>query len=388
MKLSQAQPISSLEELRAHLQYAIGIELTTIPAYLCALYSIEEGENTAAVETIQSVVLEEMLHMALAANVLNAIGGAPSTGPVDGDGPSPIPVYPTKVPFIARIPEIHLARFAPETIDTFIAIELPGGEGDGTGDGYDSIGTFYEAIERGLRDLCTEKVFAEARETRKGCQLLPRHYYGGAGRLTEVKDLDSALEAIDEIVREGEGAPEEILGRAINEQVSGDVVEMEMTGVPPAYSVDDLDRLPFGWKMYSHYARFKEIREGRRYFPTQLVGDRPQGDILPIDWSAVLPMVTDPKAGDFEKTAAHEPMAACNETYTKLVDMLYASFNGDPDLLERAVHVMYELKYQATALMHVPSPLDPKMTLGPAFEYRPGAASAAATKASEARSLR
>ena len=26
--------------------------------------------------------------------------------------------------------------------------------------------------------------------------------------------------------------------------------------------------------------------------------------------------------------------------------------------------------------MHVPSPLDPKMTLGPAFEYRPGAARA------------
>lgn len=373
MKLTQTRPIASLEELRAHLQYAIGIELTTIPAYLCALYSIQEGENTAAVETIQSVVLEEMLHMALAANVLNAIGGIPSTGPVDGVGPSPVPVYPTKVPFIARIPEIHLARFAPATLDVFIAIELPGGADvpseDEGGDDYDSIGAFYGAIETGLRELATEKVFAEARRTRAGCQLLPEHYYGGAGRLIEVGDLESALAAIDEIVREGEGAPEEILSQTIADHVTPDVTAVELTGVPVAYSVDDLDRLPFDWKMYSHYARFKEIRAGRHYLPTQLVSEQPAGDILPIDWSAVLPMATDPSSAAFEGTPAHALMTSCNRTYTKLVDMLYASFNGAPETLATAVHVMYQLKYEATALMNVPSPLDPATTLGPPFEY-------------------
>ena len=33
-----------------------------------------------AAELIESVVMEEMLHMVLAANVLNAIGGTPSIG--------------------------------------------------------------------------------------------------------------------------------------------------------------------------------------------------------------------------------------------------------------------------------------------------------------------
>jgi hypothetical protein len=30
---------------------------------------------------------------------------------------------------------------------------------------------------------------------------------------------------------------------------------------------------------------------------------------------------------------------------------------------------MYQLKYQATSLLNMPSPLEPDRTLGPAFEY-------------------
>ena len=62
--------------------------------------------------------------MALAANVLNAIGGAPSTGPV-GDGPSPVPVYPAKVPYIDGMPEIRPAGLLPGALDEFIEIERP-----------------------------------------------------------------------------------------------------------------------------------------------------------------------------------------------------------------------------------------------------------------------
>ena len=123
--------IITLDDLRDHLQYAIGLELTTIPAYLCALYTIPPGANTAACEVIQSVVLEEMLHMALAANILNAIGGAPATGPVAG-GPSPVPVYPATVPFIDALPVIRLRAFSPAAIDEFIAIERPAQEEKGT----------------------------------------------------------------------------------------------------------------------------------------------------------------------------------------------------------------------------------------------------------------
>ena len=64
--------------LRDALQHALMLEHATIPAYLCALYSIEDGTNVEAAEIIRSVVMEEMLHMVLVANVLNAVGGEPS----------------------------------------------------------------------------------------------------------------------------------------------------------------------------------------------------------------------------------------------------------------------------------------------------------------------
>ena len=69
--------IRTVEDLREHLQWAIELEHSTLPPYLTALYSIKDGHNAEAAEVIQSVFLEEMLHMTLAANILNAVGGAP-----------------------------------------------------------------------------------------------------------------------------------------------------------------------------------------------------------------------------------------------------------------------------------------------------------------------
>ena len=74
-KLSVEKP----KDLIDLLQTAIEVEHSTIPAYLCALYSIKDGTNQEAAQIIKSVVLEEMLHMILAANVLNAIGGHPAS---------------------------------------------------------------------------------------------------------------------------------------------------------------------------------------------------------------------------------------------------------------------------------------------------------------------
>ena len=55
------------------LQEAIKVEHGTIPLYLTNLYSINNQSSFAAM-AMKSVVMEEMLHMVHAANVLNAIG--------------------------------------------------------------------------------------------------------------------------------------------------------------------------------------------------------------------------------------------------------------------------------------------------------------------------
>ena len=63
--------IDDVQSLQAHLQCAIELEHATLPPYLCALYSLDRDRNPVAFEVLLSVFVEEMLHITLAANVLN-----------------------------------------------------------------------------------------------------------------------------------------------------------------------------------------------------------------------------------------------------------------------------------------------------------------------------
>jgi rubrerythrin len=194
--------LTSVEALREHLQWAVSLELSTIPAYLCAYYSIKDPRSAAA-RIILGVALEEMLHLMLASNVLNAVGGEPS---VTGDA---APAYPTFMAHhAAGGPFIQLQRASRDLIaNVFMQIEQPH---TGRrlaelheGDTYETIGQFYEAIEEGLI-LCSAlgNIFTgdERRQQTKA-------YFGaGGGRLIAVADLESSLRAIREIVAQGEGA--------------------------------------------------------------------------------------------------------------------------------------------------------------------------------------
>ena len=83
----------TVDRLKELLEAAVKLELSTIPPYLCALYTIHPEGNDEAKLVIRSVVVEEMLHMVLAANVLNAIGGDPRVA-----GPEHAPRYPHELP--------------------------------------------------------------------------------------------------------------------------------------------------------------------------------------------------------------------------------------------------------------------------------------------------
>ena len=110
------------EGVRAALQTAIELEHSTIPPYLYALYSLVAGTNEAVAAIIKSVVIEEMLHLALAANVLNALGGAPEL-----DRPDLIPRYPGALP--GSVESDLVVGLAPCSLavvhDVFMAIEYP-----------------------------------------------------------------------------------------------------------------------------------------------------------------------------------------------------------------------------------------------------------------------
>ncbi len=117
-------PKEKIIELREMLQKAVELEFATIPPYLTAAFSIHPKANRSSFEIIHSVYMEEMLHMVLAANVLNAIGGTIKLGKEN------IPKYPLNLEFKGekfkdRDFNINLERFSLDSIGIFMKIELP-----------------------------------------------------------------------------------------------------------------------------------------------------------------------------------------------------------------------------------------------------------------------
>ena len=103
------------------LQDAIELEHSTIPLYLYALSSLDPRKNASIAQILQSVVIEEMLHMALAANVVNALGGSPQI-----DKPDFVPCYPGPLPGgVESDLTVHLAPFSMLQLETFLNIETP-----------------------------------------------------------------------------------------------------------------------------------------------------------------------------------------------------------------------------------------------------------------------
>jgi CDGSH-type Zn-finger protein len=336
-------PIETLESLHEHLQWAIAVEHATIPPYLCALYSIKEGHNADAAEALRSVFMEEMLHMTLAANLLNAVGGAPAI-----DTPQILPSYPAYLPHSNRAFLVSLEKFSPEAVELFMKIERPEEHaGLPEDDNFETIGQFYEAIEVGLKTLCEKlgerKLFAgdPAR------QVTDDAYYGGSGRIVAVDGLESALAALGEIVEQGEGLQHR--------------------------EIWDGDRNMFHPERdeVAHYFRFAEIAAGRRHQRGDDPRSGPTGERLPVDWVAVHNMRPNPRTTDYPiGSEARLRMEEFNRSYASVLHLLDRCFNGSPQLIGPATGLMYALKQQATELMALPSG-DGETTVGPSFEYVP-----------------
>ncbi len=112
--------INTLDDLHDYLDHAMRIEHATIPPYLLALYSIQPGTNLDATQVLRVIVVEEMLHLTLAANLLNAVGGKPNL-----TVPGFVPKYPAYLPDGEDDFQVHLQAFSEETVDTFLKIEAP-----------------------------------------------------------------------------------------------------------------------------------------------------------------------------------------------------------------------------------------------------------------------
>jgi heme-degrading monooxygenase HmoA len=335
--------IETVEDLRWHLQWAIELEHATIPPYLCALYSLDPSRNAEAVQVVGSVLAEEMLHLALAANLLNAVGGEPRL-----DTPELLPPYPHPLPHGDRSLQIQLLPFGQEALELFLRIEKPASVGTPPeADGYETIGQFYAAIEAGIRRLCDELGEDAVFSGDPARQVGEFHLRGGGGAVIPVHDLKSALAALTEITEQGEGA-----ARTDVWDGDRDVFHPERDEV-------------------AHFYRFQELKHGRRYQTGDTPQSGPTGEPIAVDFDAVMPMRPNPRTtGHPEGSDIRVAQERFNTTYCLLLKQLEEAFNGDPARLGATVGTMYQVKTQAQALMMMPLE-DGTATAGPTFQYVP-----------------
>jgi len=345
------------DDLHRLLQFALMVELSTIPPYATACYSIkEQGQydrsspeivNAEPIEVIRQVMVEEMLHMVLVANVMNAIGFSPVM-----NDPAQLPRYPRRL-LGDKGPEIRLRRFDRDQIKAFREVERGVEDPQKACEGkYSTIGGLYLFILECLWDACRIHGDALIFTGKNDLQISVSDYYGAGGAVIPVVDLKSAVKAINEIMEEGEGAN---LGKTAGD---GD-------RIPGPPGEDRMD--------IAHYFKFNEILHSRYYRPDDLVDATPSGDDMVVDWSAVCPMRDDPRSEDYAGLPSVQALSdSFNASYSVLLDGLQMAFNGNKEQLRALVPVMYQLRDRAQKLMRIPLPgVVPIATAGPTWDYVP-----------------
>ncbi len=325
---------ASAEELGVYLQNAIKLEHSTIPPYLTAMLSLRPGTNTQIAANIREIIIEEMLHMTIAANILIAIGGHPSI-----NQPEFIPKYPGPLPMNVGDLEVGIEPFSIALVkNTFMEIEEPehpipvkAPAEALTAVEYATIGAFYDAIKEQIQVL-GPPIFVQPDAPP---QVVNTDWFS-ADRLFVIDGVDAACRAIDLIKREGEGTSDD---------------PFESPGDP------------------AHYYRFGEIAAGRELIVTP-AGFAYAGTPIPFDPAGVWPLRPNCKIADFAPgTQARTRIDAFAYNYSALLNALHDTFNGDPAQLETAIGLMYDLRTSAVALMETDAGDGSGRTVGPSFEY-------------------
>jgi hypothetical protein len=193
-----SQGIKSQSDLQDALFCAMRLEFSTIPPYLCAQWSITDGDTDGYVDDMfETIVVQEMYHFALAGNMLGALGRIPAI-----DSPDFVVAYPAgELPGGIRMtPPVDLKPLTPEQVKVFMNIEMPqfppvpelaAAQAPAT------IGDFYDTIENAFKDATLTLTFD-----------VNAKFVTGFGTETfPIKTRDDAIKAIEQIKAEGEGTP-------------------------------------------------------------------------------------------------------------------------------------------------------------------------------------
>ena len=181
----------TIDWLRSMMQFAVSLEFSTIPPYLAAMWSVID-QNDPITDLFLQIVLQEMLHMGIACNLLNAIGGS-----VRIDQPDVVPIYPGPLP--GNVHPGLVVGLEPLSKDliakVFMKIEEPecGPIKYYLGQTYHTIGAFYSAIQERVKLLGPEEISPS------------KQLVSAKLGLTAISTVPQALAAIETIKEQGEG---------------------------------------------------------------------------------------------------------------------------------------------------------------------------------------
>ncbi|MCC3775948.1 ferritin-like protein [Streptomyces sp. UNOB3_S3] len=347
--------ITTLDELARHLADAARIELSTIPPYLYAAYSLKTSgysqwaQGASAQRTLIGIAIEEMLHMALVRNVMTAT----KCDVVDGKefrfyDQGTIPTYPGDM--LHRVPPLTLEtqRISTTAVEGFMEVELPESRQSQVSkpsDEYHTLGELYDAIGKGIVALSDQ--IAWGPENTRWRQQYQRGYWnqwGGPPKPLPVVDQGSALDALHIIVEQGEGAPDE--------------------------------------QEDSHYQKFTRIRDHVDGIGVVYDDSGKQKYTIDSGDEAVWPVVKNPKATSF--TGPVQTLAQLSDAaycyVLALLDKLYRTPADDPaDRTPGQSSVRYGLERGFVAAMQgvlspvagllVATPVGDGKNAGPTFGY-------------------
>jgi hypothetical protein len=281
----------TLQDLHVHLEYAVNLEIWTIPYYLTVMYSIEDTSQPAF-RLVQSVVHQEMLHAELAANIYNSFqpnerqvhigpffytkeGGVPHLDfALD---PEAVRKYGT--------PDARLGGLDHVRLGTMCLIELPEDHPpplDPDREEYATLGDFYTALRFGMQQHADD-----VRGNQKQVDYFG-NFYRDLVPSTVTEDgpagLNQALRLIDVITEQGEGRTN------TNEEI------------PLAFrnTADDYDASS------SHFEKFNSVRDA-------VLAGRPP-ETYPVR----------------PNTEGAEPQLVLARNFAKLVASIQELFNGRP----------------------------------------------------------
>ena len=321
---SDARPL-----LGTLLQAALQLEFSTVPVYLSAAFSLTD-ENESIADLIARVAQEEMLHMAVVANLMNACSIPPD---IKGSAP----VYPYSLDALDPPIRLDLKSFSLELVeDMFMRIETPEEPrvfpelSVLTRQAPRTIGQFYEAIIDIIRHDRIPDLFKDAeRDLYKQVKVVPNfrpvaytsnddsHDYPLPGDIDFVIDAkDAAVRHLVWLVQQGEGS------------------------VPNPLSSEGLP---------GHYYRFESILREKYLVtdPNVREGYSYSGGDLLFSPSGVHEFAVNAKEEDYiNGSRVRVRMNEFNKKYTQMVDHLHSAFNCPSSNQQQQAAEEYESSLQ------------------------------------------